>query len=84
MRTPFGEFQAGASDEISDHSGNKNLAPSAMRHDANCGVDGNASDIPTSQFDLAGMQTVAQWQADLFRSPKRKRCALCRAWQARL
>jgi hypothetical protein len=66
MRTPFGKFQAGASDEISDHSGNKHLARRAMRHDASCGVNGNAADIPTSQFDLAGMQTSAQWQADLF------------------
>ena len=37
-----------------------------MRHDASCGVNGNAADIPTSQFDLAGMQTGAQRQADLF------------------
>jgi hypothetical protein len=60
MRTPFGEFQAGASDEICDHSGNKNLARSAMCHDASCGVNGNAADIPTSHFDFAGMQTSAQ------------------------
>ena len=37
-----------------------------MRHDASCGVNGNAADIPTSQFDLASMQTSAQRQADLF------------------
>ena len=36
-----------------------------MCHDASCGVNGNADDIPTSQFDLAGMQTGAQRQADL-------------------
>jgi hypothetical protein len=37
-----------------------------MRHDASSGVNGNAADIPTSQVDLAGMQTRAQRQTDLF------------------
>jgi hypothetical protein len=74
MRTSFGEFQAGASDEIGDHSGNKNLARRAVRHDASRGVNGDAADIPTSQLDLAGMQTGAQRQADLFtRGFKRQR-----------
>jgi hypothetical protein len=67
LRTSLGEFQAGASDEIRDHSGNKNLARRSMRHDASRGVHGDAADIQTSQFDLAGMQTGAPRQADLFR-----------------
>ena len=36
-----------------------------MCHDASGSVNGNTADIPTSQFDLAGMQTGAQRQADL-------------------
>jgi hypothetical protein len=65
MRTPFGEFEAGAGDEIGDYPGNKNFARRTMRHDARGGVHGDAADIPASQFDLAGVQTGAQRQADL-------------------
>ena len=47
-----------------------------MCHDASCGVNGNAADIPTSQFDLAGMQTGAQGQADLLGGrPERQRAS---------
>jgi hypothetical protein len=43
-------------------------------------VNGNAADIPTSQFDLAGMQAGAQGQADLFAHSFKRQRAPHRSW----
>ena len=80
MRSALGEFQPGPCHKVRDNSGNENFVRLGERHDASCGVNGNAADIPTSQFDLAGMQTGAQRQADLFRRrAKSQRAANCAA-----
>ena len=60
MRAALGEFQAGAGHEVSHNSRNENFAGLRLGHDAGRGVHSYASNIPASDFDLAGMQTATE------------------------
>src|SRR5450432_1359970 len=67
MRPSLGKFQTGTGDKVRYDSRNKHFAGQRLGHDAGCGMHGDPSNIPTSHFDLTGMETRAQWQTDLLR-----------------
>ena len=67
VRSTPGEAQARAGDEVGYDPRHKDLVRVGLGHDARCGMNGNAADVPASDFDFAGMKASAQRQSDLLR-----------------
>ena len=65
MRPALGKFQAGAGNEVRDNARNKNLAGLRLRHNSGCGVNRDAANIATPDFNLTCMDPRAERQANL-------------------
>ena len=65
MRSALRELQACARHKIGYNPRHKNFTRLRLRHNAGCRVNRYTADISISDFNLTGMQTGAEWQADL-------------------
>ena len=65
MRPALGKFQAGTGDEVGDNARDEHFAGLRLCHNSGCGVNRDAANIATSDFNLTGMDTRAKRQAQL-------------------
>src|SRR6478752_1457356 len=73
VRSPFGEAQARAGDEVGYDPRYQDFVRLRLRHDARGGMDGYAPDVMAPDLDFAGMKARAQRQSDLLRGrPERQ------------
>ena len=64
---PRSANQACAGDEVGYDPRYQDFVRLGLRHNTRCGMNGNAADVPASDFDFAGMKASAQRQSDLLR-----------------
>ena len=65
MRSALRKLQACPRHKVRYNSRNKNLAGLRLSHNTSCRMHRYTADIPAPDFNLSGMQTSAERQADL-------------------